>query len=401
MVEKTEIINRLQDAGFLPLIQVHLLRPVGPGCLNRDNNQRQKTITIGGTRRIRISSQCKKHAIRNLHRIQWNERTIGIVDLIVSYARHKDNELSKETVDKVKAIVAEVFGAKAKKNDNEKLITPQLITYSEQDVDSIYLAVMETIGDDTKKAAAHVKQVLNETQKTRGVSEDIALYGRFSTSEGLDTIYSATHFNHSYGINEMAGDIDDFTAIDSFLSVLDDEMGAGHLNSKDINGSILYEYANVSLRTLFENLYRDDMEIVEKLKNALVAEKTNSIKDLLHDLYSVVGRFINDVIIVVPEGMQNSMATYSEPLCAFVTIGAKVYPRTYDTSFVRAIDSEKDALNTFRKAAVEEENGAFACNEYLKTYYISNHTEYVPDNTNSMSLKGVCKDIEVGGWITL
>lgn len=399
MTERTELINKLQNEGFLPLIQVHILRPVGPGCLNRDNNQRQKTITIGGTRRIRISSQCKKHAIRNLHHTQWNERTTGIVDLMVSYAKNKDDALSVEQIDKIKAIVAEVFGAKPKKNDKEKLLTPQLITYSEQDIDAIYSAIIEAIDDEKKNAVARVKKILIESQKTRGVSEDIALYGRFSTSEGLDTIYSATHFNHSYGINEMAGDIDDFTAIDSFLSVLDDETGAGHLNSKDINGSILYEYANVSLRTLFENLYRDDIEMADKMNSAFEANDNNRIKDLLQDLYSVVGRFIYDVVIVVPEGMQNSMATYSEPLCAFVTVGAKVYPRTYDTSFLRAIDSEKDALSTFKKAAVEEERGAFACNEYLKTYYISNSTEYVPDNTNPMSLKGVCNDVEVGGWI--
>ena len=47
------------------LIQLHTLKTWGTVCLNRDDSGDVKDITVGGVRRVRISSQAVKHVMRD------------------------------------------------------------------------------------------------------------------------------------------------------------------------------------------------------------------------------------------------------------------------------------------------------------------------------------------------
>ena len=45
-------------------VQLHILTNYGPSNLNRDDLGRPKTVVVGGTQRLRVSSQCLKRAWR-------------------------------------------------------------------------------------------------------------------------------------------------------------------------------------------------------------------------------------------------------------------------------------------------------------------------------------------------
>ena len=51
-------------------VNYHILISHSPSCLNRDDMNMQKTAVFGGKRRIRISSQCLKRAIREYYNSQ-------------------------------------------------------------------------------------------------------------------------------------------------------------------------------------------------------------------------------------------------------------------------------------------------------------------------------------------
>ena len=59
-------------------LQIHLLTSYPPANLNRDDMGRPKTAVIGGTTRLRISSQSLKRAWRTSDVFQQRVGVIGI-----------------------------------------------------------------------------------------------------------------------------------------------------------------------------------------------------------------------------------------------------------------------------------------------------------------------------------
>jgi CRISPR system Cascade subunit CasC len=84
-------------------INFHVLISHSPSCLNRDDMNMQKSAVFGGVRRVRISSQSLKRAIRNSdyyreHLGEASTRTRSLEKLKIKFSEELKNEFPVEIV---------------------------------------------------------------------------------------------------------------------------------------------------------------------------------------------------------------------------------------------------------------------------------------------------------------
>lgn len=380
------IADELTAAQRLPLVEIHILRPVAGELLNRGFDGRHKTLDYGGTTRNRFSSQSLKQAIRISHMKEGAYHT-RMLPTIVKEALAKRNGVTKEYISDVAPVIDGIV-KKTKPDARLGTITSQIMSISREDVQAMVDAILAEIPVGTKPAktedaVARIRKVLNDSAETRAVGENVALLGRMSTDDSIDTVYSAVHMNHAYSVNEASGDVDDYTAVDDYLNVYgvpdnDSEKtkqsGSAYMESTDIAANVYYQYASVSTRILFENLMR--------------GRKTDqeTVHQVLENTYAVTEQFLKDMIFILPGAKQNSMATVSVPRDVYITVGTGVYPSTLDDIYERTIYGNgsksvaDQAAGRLMRKIVERRNGAFAVNEYETEYWISD-VDPAPDRT--------------------
>lgn len=94
-------------------INFHILISHSPSNLNRDDMNMQKTATFGGTRRVRVSSQSLKRAMRTSEYYQENlgtptDRTKQLTLLRNKYRSLLSDKFSTELIDTVLMYIAGV-----------------------------------------------------------------------------------------------------------------------------------------------------------------------------------------------------------------------------------------------------------------------------------------------------
>jgi len=268
-------------------INYHVLISHSPSCLNRDDMNMQKTAVFGGRKRIRISSQSLKRAMR---KSGYYAERLG------------DPSVRTRDLEKLKARCAQLLEGRY----DEKSISQALEWMSGKegiaDADAVGAWSVEEIAyfcqliqEGKKKgmdAAKLEKQIEKESRPFReamGKAVDIALSGRMATS-GLmtnlpvDGALAMAHAITTHAVEPQ--DVDWFTAVDD-LTQDAGETGAGHLNTQEFSSGVFYRYASLNLKQLQFNLgLVDSMEAPETAESRKRALEI--AKHVFHMLATVV-----------------------------------------------------------------------------------------------------------------
>lgn len=254
-------------------LNLHVLISHSPSCLNRDDANMQKSAIFGGVRRVRVSSQSLKRAIRHsdAYRARLGEpsiRTNKLDSLTRRFAEQLAAEFPEDLVARVVNLIArdepsEDDSKKPKKGaaagDEAKETKLAVAPWSISEVRKICELVqnepdakkVKKLFDDGKggRLGEEVRQV---RASLRG-AVDIALSGRMTTAGIMMPVDGAVSVAHAITTHAVDADLDWFTAVDD-LVVDAGEVGAGHLNTQEFSSGVFYRYASVNLGQLQTNL---------------------------------------------------------------------------------------------------------------------------------------------------
>lgn len=267
------------------MVQVHVLTSYPAVLLNRDDVGLAKRVPFGSAVRVRVSSQClKKH---------WRDSGL-FSDIDVSKAvrsrlifeRYVAAPLVAEGVpaDEAAALAELVArgvlrqkagkGEAADEDDGDDAggepaaaALRQLIVLSQPEVDHLLTLARElraALGAAGVSAteAKRVEKLLASKEhrdwwrereavlRALPASFDVAMFGRFITSDRLANVDAAVSVAHALTTHGEQAETDYFTAVDT----LSDDSGAGHLNDTELTSGVFYLYAVIDMHQLRANL---------------------------------------------------------------------------------------------------------------------------------------------------
>lgn len=302
--------------------QLHLLSFYPASNLNRDDLGRPKSVMIGGTNRLRISSQSLKRAWRTSDLFE---------EALKGYIGRRTKNMGIEIfeklvaggVDEKKAIkfarsIAEQFG-KSKGEDKNK---------DEEKRNKLQELEIEQLAHFTpeeEQAIARLIEKLIETQKApeaddldllikRHTAADVAMFGRMLAGSPSYNTEAAVQVAHAFTVNRVQIEDDFFTAVDDINLGVD--AGAGHMGSTEFGAGVFYQYVCIDRELLRENLSRDK-ELFNKTLDAL----------------------LNCAAKVSPTGKQNSFASRSHATFIMAENGDQ-QPRSLSAAFIEPVKGE-------------------------------------------------------------
>jgi CRISPR system Cascade subunit CasC len=346
-------------------IELHALRSFPPSNLNRDDLGTPKTATFGGVRRLRISSQCLKRTWRMSEKFRgaFAEEQLGL------RTSHLPEEVMKALPDLeasaregLLTLMASIGkkSAKAAKGDADDdgdeshegessadvetsadagARTAHLLFLSRQEIEAAVDFARKNGEQLTKVFKAGKKKTVDAEQvkklrkmltehleaQTSKNAVDVALFGRFVTSDEFDTVEGALQVAHALGTQKVEVEYDYFTAVDD----LGDSAGAGHLGESEFASSVLYLYACCDLGQLEENLgARSEKGRVADVHSRELARR--SLPALVRALAEAT-----------PIGKKTGTAphTPAEYIEVVVRRGA---PLSYANAFLKPVDARRD-----------------------------------------------------------
>ncbi|MEJ2045695.1 MAG: type I-E CRISPR-associated protein Cas7/Cse4/CasC [Reinekea sp.] len=257
-------------------INYHVLISHSPSCLNRDDMNMQKDAIFGGKRRVRISSQSLKRAIRKSDYYQSNIgdasiRTIHLEKLRAELHSALAEQFSAEIIDKTLHLLS---GKEI--DDSEKIsadsVSPWVLGEVAWFCEQVQQADADGLDDNKLKKALKDQLTAMHSNLSQGV--DVALSGRMATSglmSELGKVDGALSIAHAITTHTVESDVDWFTAVDDLQ-----EMGSGHLGTQEFSSGVFYRYASLNLKQLQENLGGADrqtaLEIAAHLGHMLATE---------------------------------------------------------------------------------------------------------------------------------
>ncbi|ADJ28316.1 type I-E CRISPR-associated protein Cas7/Cse4/CasC [Nitrosococcus watsonii] len=236
-------------------INFHVLISHSPSCLNRDDMNMQKSAVFGGVRRVRISSQSLKRAIR--HSDYYREylgkpsvRTRELGRFTKKCVHELEDRYSQDLVIKAIQWLSDKEGIA---DDTEAdAVAPWVVAEVAKYCEAIKMGETEE-GFDNKKLAKKIAKESAEFRAATSQGLDIALSGRMTTSGIMTPVDGALAVAHAMTTHAVDSDIDWFTAVDDLVADAG-EIGAGHLNTQEFSSGVFYRYASLNIQQLQENL---------------------------------------------------------------------------------------------------------------------------------------------------
>ncbi len=302
-------------------IQLHLLTAYPPSNLNRDDLGQPKTAVVGGTQRLRISSQSLKRAWRTSDifsesmagKLGVRTKRLGVEVIYPALVENGVNE--KDALKWAKEIAGQFGKSKIGKKEKpeEELEIEQLAHISPQEIEDVK-ALIKKLGDEKR---APNKEELALMRKDFQAA-DIALFGRMVASSPMHNMEAAAQVSHAFTVQSVAVEDDYFTAVDD-LNAGEDNAGAGHLGESKFASGVFYIYVCVNRELLKENLQNDEA-LTQKTLRALT------------EAAATIG----------PSGKQNSFA--SRVFCNYILAEkGERQPRSLAAAFLNPVS--KDILN--------------------------------------------------------
>lgn len=242
-------------------IEFNVLESIPFSCPNRDDANMPKMMTIGGTVRSRISSQCTKRnvrmALRNLG-ISIGIRTRRIEELILS---NMPDDISEEQRALVKAIANTLNGSSDGGDDDDarKESKGAVLFLSREEAEALAEYAMAA-ADPAATAALPQKKLQNEIKacldkvypkRNREALDalDIALFGRMMANCGNLDVEGASFFAHAYTTHERQMIPDFFSTVDDLENGLDGG-GSAFLSTNMFTSGVFYQYIVLDLGIL-------------------------------------------------------------------------------------------------------------------------------------------------------
>jgi CRISPR system Cascade subunit CasC len=311
-------------------IQLHVLTNYGPSNLNRDDLGRPKTVIIGGTQRLRISSQCLKRAWRTSDvfekalggHIGTRTKCMGktIYDKLIA------GGISKANAEKWSVAIAGIFG-KCKKDSFE---IEQLAHFSPEEIKNIEVLVARIVKDKKEPEDSDLALL----RKSHSAA-DISMFGRMLADNPKYNAEAAVQVSHAFTVHKAAVEDDYFSAVDD-LNAHEEHAGSGHIGEAEFGAGLFYLYICIDKGLLVENLGGNN-ELAEQALRSL----------------------IETAATVSPSGKQNSFASraYASYVLAEISdkqprslAGAFLKPMSGDDVLECSVDSIKNMRDAFNKA---------------------------------------------------
>jgi CRISPR system Cascade subunit CasC len=357
-------------------VQLHILTSYPPANLNRDDLGRPKTAMLGGTNRLRISSQCLKRTWRTSDVFQntlsggLGIRTkemgkfvyISLVsgkslsDVLNESAGSPVAGMSLEDVDqtaKEKAkMFAGVFGKlktlPSKEADKKKVLEKepfvdleieQLAHFGPEEIKALENALEKARKEDKPE----IKEV--ELLRRKLGAADIAMFGRMLAANPGFNVEAAVQVSHALSVQKVSLEEDYFTAVDD-LNRRDEDAGAGHIGVHEFASGLFYLYLCADRELLTANLSHDKDFAARSLRALTEA-----------------------AITTAPSGKQNSFASRAYASYVLAEKGSN-QPRSLAVSFLEPIregDMLGKAINALQqtKQNMDAVYGPCAESEYV------------------------------------
>ncbi|MBU0675195.1 MAG: type I-E CRISPR-associated protein Cas7/Cse4/CasC [Proteobacteria bacterium] len=313
-------------------INFHVLISHSPSCLNRDDMNMQKSTVFGGVRRVRISSQSLKRAMRKsdyyLSEIGHpSMRTRHIVDMLVSELKGEHPQEAHSIIERNGLFMAALMEGKTKpveikkykRADNGRIET-QILPFNKTEISQLkeLLGNLMTTQDDTE-ALSTLKIELKEVEQSAksNIEVDMAFSGRMATSDIMYPVDGALAVAHVITTHAVDGDIDWFTAVDDLIQD-EGETGSAHLDTQEFSSGVFYRYASLNIRQLMNNLGTTD--------------RNEALKIAAHALHMLA--------TVVPTAKQNSFAAHNLADLAMVSFSDQ--PISLANAFEEPVRSNKN-----------------------------------------------------------
>lgn len=300
-------------------IQLHILTSYPPSNLNRDDMGSPKSAIIGGTNRIRISSQSLKRAWRTSEifsaKASKGIRTKELGKNIV-YPKLIQEGIDEKLALKSAIKIAGAFGknkSEKKKGDNRNLEIEQIAFISPEElfeVDKLITRIVETKEEPSDKDIRLLRK--------KTTAADLAMFGRMIADDPSYNIEASVQVAHAFTVHSVKAENDFFTAVDD-LSEESDDAGASHLGEREFAAGLYYIYICINADLLRENLtLGEDTQNAEALAQRALQGLTEA------------------AITVSPSGMQNSFASRARASYVLAEKGDEL-PRSLSVAFLRAI----------------------------------------------------------------
>lgn len=266
-------------------LQMHLLTTYPPSNPNRDDQGRPKTAMLGGTPRLRLSSQSVKRAARISEPFQrglagnLGERTKLIGNVVREHLEERSGDPAQAL--RIARDVATIFG-KLELEDKHRPAWVQgttlaFISPAERSL-ALELAEKALASEPLPKDRDLAKRVLRSADG----AVDIAMFGRMLAGAPDFNRDAAVQVSHAFTTHRAQVEDDFFTAVDD-LKTRDEDSGGAHLGEQGFGSGVYYLYACVNCDLLVENLAGDAAlaseglaALVEALATATPSGKQNS-----------------------------------------------------------------------------------------------------------------------------
>jgi len=312
-------------------INFHILISHSPSCLNRDDMNMQKSAIFGGVRRVRISSQSLKRAMRKSDYYaakigQASDRTRELGRVKAKYVEALKDRFNEEQV--TQAI--EWISGKDDLADDTR--ADAVAPWAVEEVAYFCQAIVDA-GEEADKKKLE-KQILKNASPFKAAlaqTTDIALSGRMATS-GLMThvgVDGALAVAHAITTHAVDADIDWFTAVDDLVSD-EGEVGAGHLNTQEFSSGVFYRYGSLNLKQLQVNL------------GLLQDMKSEETEDSRNAALAIAKHVLHLMATVVPSAKQQSFAAHN--LADYALVSFSDIPVSLANAFEEPVKSKDGFL---------------------------------------------------------
>ena len=309
-------------------LQLHLLTAFGPSNLNRDDTGRPKSVTFGGVRRIRVSSQSLKRA--------WRTSDV-FKDTLHGHLAERTKRLGKDIYDRL---------VKEKKADDERALeiaraVAGVFGTIETAKDQTFIKQLAFVSPDERKAALEIAE--NALKSNEGVESashddilnradaaaDIAMFGRMLAEAPKYNREAAVQVAHAITTHRAMAEEDYYTAVDDLKSHDEPEdAGAAFLSVQEFGAGLFYLYVCVDRDLLLKNL--DGKESVRN---------------------SALAALVEAAATVAPKGKQASFASRARALYILAEKGT-AQPRSLAAAFLKPICGDNQGASSI-KALVE------------------------------------------------
>lgn len=337
-------------------VDIHVIQTLPSNNLNRDETGSPKTMTYGGVRRARVSSQAWKAAMRkwfnkNLDLNKMGVRTKNVPQLIIDEinSRGRDDLTEEDAINRMTDAMAVLLPKSSGKDKKSGInqVTDEVTGDVSYQTEALFMIGRKQISNlvdvmlnddlDEKERKDLIQQALQEDQ-----AMDASLFGRMVADLPAINVDAAAQVAHAMGVSRVIPEFDFYTAMDDFN--MTDRAGSAMMGTIEFNSSVLYRYADISLDQLKENLGNDEA------------------------VATAVEDFVKAFVYSMPSGKQNTFAAQSLPDAVVVTIRPE-RPVSYADAFIEpvegknltntAIDKMVDYAKSLKSAYDLKEDGSF------------------------------------------